>query len=329
MYVFGALGLALLAVLLVRSDVGGIVQALRVAGWGLLWLVPYRALFFLLYALGWDVLLRPYSRPRGVGLPYLFWVASVREAVDRLLPVASVGGSVVGIRLLRWRGMPTIAASVSVILEIVLTLVALYAFIAVGLVLLFGSRTGAGSLDGINYAHLVLAFLCTLPVPVLTALLLRYGSLFSRLQRLLRPMFGDLVPASHAGTLDGELAAALSRGRNLFAAGALQWLAMISAAFEVWWVLRIAGHPVSAVDAIVIESMTQAARHVAFFVPGALGVQEAGLLLAGHALGVGAELALAVSMAKRLREILCGLPPLVSWQWLELRRLRGGDDRSA
>ncbi len=313
--------------LLVRSDVGGIVDALRVAGWGLLWLVPYRALFFLLYALGWQVLLRPYP-PQRVGLPYLFWITSVREAIDRLLPVASVGGSVVGIRLLRWRGVSAIPASVSVLLEIVLTLVALYAFIATGLVLLFGSRAGGTAASGVNYVHLLLAFICTLPVPVGTALLLRYGSLFSRLQRLLRPLFGDTVPASSAGALDDELRAALSRGRTLLVSGALEWLALTSASLEVWWVLRLCGHPVSVVDAVIIESMLQAARHVAFFVPGALGVQEAGLLIVGHALGVSAELALAVSMAKRLREILCGLPSLTSWQWLELRRLRGGDSQS-
>jgi hypothetical protein len=27
-------------------------------------------------------------------------------------------------------------------------------------------------------------------------------------------------------------------------------------------------------------------------------------------------------MAKRLRELLCGLPALISWQWMEVRRLR-------
>jgi hypothetical protein len=28
-------------------------------------------------------------------------------------------------------------------------------------------------------------------------------------------------------------------------------------------------------------------------------------------------------MAKRMREVLCGLPSLLSWQWMEARRLRG------
>jgi len=307
----------LMIALLVRADIGGIVLALRVAGWRLLWLVPYRAVFFLLYALGWDALLRPYNRSRQVGLPYLFWATSVREAVDRLLPVASIGGGVVGVRMLRWRNLGTVPASVSVILEILLTLAALYGFIAVGLVLLFG-RDGSSE----NYHRLLWAFLCTLPVPAVTLLLLRYGSVFSWAHRLLRPLVGERVLAEGAGALEDALRAAMARRTNLFVSGTLQWLAMMSAAFEVWLVMRLSGHPVGVDEALILESLMQAARHLAFFVPGGLGVQEAGLLLAGHAIGISAELALAVSMAKRLREVLCGLPPLASWQWMEIRRLR-------
>jgi hypothetical protein len=46
------------------------------------------------------------------------------------------------------------------------------------------------------------------------------------------------------------------------------------------------------------------------------------LVLFGHSLGISSELALAVSMTKRAREVLCGLPSLISWQWMEGRRLR-------
>jgi uncharacterized membrane protein YbhN (UPF0104 family) len=63
-------------------------------------------------------------------------------------------------------------------------------------------------------------------------------------------------------------------------------------------------------------------RHIAFMVPAGLGVQEATLILLGEVFGISGELALAVSMAKRLRELMCGLPPLLSWQWLETRRLK-------
>ncbi|MGH8230580.1 MAG: lysylphosphatidylglycerol synthase domain-containing protein [Steroidobacteraceae bacterium] len=316
-YLCGLLGLALLIVLVVRADFGAMLHSLDVAGWRLTWLVPYRASYFLLYAVGWGALLRPYNRSRQVGLAYLFWVTSVREAIDRLLPVASVGGGVVGIRLLRWRGLGVVPASVSVILEILLTLAALYAFVAVGLLLLFDF----GSVNQ-RYHHLLLVFLCTLPIPVATALLLRYGSVFSRARRWLRPLVGERVLAESATALDQELRAAMGRGTNMFISGALQWLAMTSAAFEVWLVLRLCGHPIGVAPALILESMTQAARQLAFFVPAGLGVQEAGLVLFGHALGISGELALVVSMAKRLREVLCGLPSLASWQWMEIRHLK-------
>jgi uncharacterized membrane protein YbhN (UPF0104 family) len=104
--------------------------------------------------------------------------------------------------------------------------------------------------------------------------------------------------------------------------GTLQFAAFVSGSFEIWFALRLFGHPVSVGAAIALESMTQAVRHFAFIVPAGIGVQEAGLVLFGHVLGIGSELALAVSMAKRMREVLCGLPPLLSWQWLEGRRLR-------
>ena len=104
-------------------------------------------------------------------------------------------------------------------------------------------------------------------------------------------------------------------------AGALQFVALVSAAFEIWWALRLFDHPISAASSIMLEGLTQAVRHLAFIVPAGLGVQEAALVLFGHALGIGTELALAVSAVKRLREVLCGVPPLLSWQ-LEARRLR-------
>jgi len=128
--------------------------------------------------------------------------------------------------------------------------------------------------------------------------------------------------AKSAASVDSELRAYFRRPWTLTAAGLLQFAALISGSFEVWFVLRIFGHPVSAAAALILESMSQAVRHLAFVVPAGVGVQEAGLVLFGQALGISSELALAVSMAKRIREVLCGLPSLMSWQWLEGRRLR-------
>jgi putative membrane protein len=292
-------------------------QALESAGWPLLWLIPYRAPYFLLFALGWFYLLRPYDPEGRAGLGYLFWVTSVREAIDRLLPVASVGGGVVGVRLVRWRGIAAAPISATVIVEIVLTLIGSYAFTAVGLILLLEmSPTGA------QYHRFLLVFLISLPAPATMVLLLRYGSVFARLEKFLGPLVGVSALSEGAASLDRELRACFKRWRSLLLAGLLQFAALMMGSFEVWFALRLFGHPVAAGTALILESMTQAMRHVAFVVPAGLGVQEATLVLFGHALGISSELALAVSMAKRIREVLCGLPSLLSWQWMEGRRLR-------
>jgi putative membrane protein len=316
-YIGAVLGLALLITLVVRADFAAMLQTLGSGGWALLWLVPYRALYFLLYAIGWFILLRPYDRERHAGLGYVFWVTTVREAVDRLLPVASVGGGVVGVRLMRWRGLAAASVGATVIVEILLTLIALYLFVALGVFLLFDYDA-----TGSQTRRVLLALLFALPVPVITALLLRYGAIFGRLQKLLRPLLGAGSLSVGAAALDFELRACFQRGWALFLTGALQLAAFLSGSFEIWLALRLFGHPVGAKAALVLESMTQAMRHLAFVVPAGLGVQEAGLVLFGHLLGISSELALAISMAKRLREVLCGVPSLVSWQWLEGRRLR-------
>jgi len=90
---------------------------------------------------------------------------------------------------------------------------------------------------------------------------------------------------------------------------------------EVWLALRFLGHPVGWIDALLLESIGQAIRGAAFAIPGSLGVQEGGYLLLAPLVGLPPEAALALSLAKRAREILLGLPGLLylhfserSWQ---------------
>jgi uncharacterized membrane protein YbhN (UPF0104 family) len=88
---------------------------------------------------------------------------------------------------------------------------------------------------------------------------------------------------------------------------------LVAGCSETWFALRWLGHPVGFSDALVLESLTQAAKSVFFMVPSALGVQEAGLIGVGLLLGLGPDVALALSLAKRMREVLFGLPSLLAW----------------
>lgn len=315
-YVGALVGLALLVTLAVRIDLAAMVHALTLAGWPVLWLLPYRTLYFLPYALGWAILLRGIRGEGRVGLGYLFWVTTVREAIDRLLPVASVGGGVIGVRLLRWRGLPLAEVSASIVVEILLTLFAMYLFFVLGVVLLFHRGVSVQ-----EHPDLLLALLLSLPVPVVTAWLLRYGFVFERVHSFVLALVGSSPLADGVASLDRAIRSSLRRHRALLGTGLLQFSALLSGSFEIWFALRLFGHPVDCRAAIVLESLTQAVRHIAFVIPGGLGVQEAGLVLFGRMFGIDAELALAVSMAKRVREVLWGLASLVSWQWMEGRQI--------
>jgi hypothetical protein len=70
----------------------------------------------------------------------------------------------------------------------------------------------------------------------------------------------------------------------------------------------------------------QAVRSAAFAVPGALGVQEGGLIALCAVFGIPAQSALALSLIKRVADLAVGAPGLLVWQALEGRRLFGRDD---
>jgi uncharacterized membrane protein YbhN (UPF0104 family) len=81
------------------------------------------------------------------------------------------------------------------------------------------------------------------------------------------------------------------------------------------------GQPVTVVDALIIESLGMAIRTAAFPIPGALGVQEGGLIVLGGLLGIDPAVALALALIKRVRELAWGVPGVVLWQAGEGRRL--------
>jgi uncharacterized membrane protein YbhN (UPF0104 family) len=56
-------------------------------------------------------------------------------------------------------------------------------------------------------------------------------------------------------------------------------------------------------------------------VPGALGVLEGGIVVFGALFGLPADMALAISLSKRVRELALGLPGLMAWQWVEGQNL--------
>jgi len=88
----------------------------------------------------------------------------------------------------------------------------------------------------------------------------------------------------------------------------------------VWLGFRLIGARLDLGAALAIESLVYAIRSVAVFIPNALGVQEGAYVILGPLFGVGADMALAMSVLKRARDIAIGVPVLLLWQGAEGRR---------
>jgi putative membrane protein len=93
----------------------------------------------------------------------------------------------------------------------------------------------------------------------------------------------------------------------------------IGTAIGSWIALLMMGANISVWSALAIESLIFTLRSVAFAIPGALGVQEAAYALAAPLFGLTPETALALSLAKRARDVSLGLPILLAWQFGEAR----------
>jgi putative membrane protein len=319
--VVGMFGLLLMIGLIAHEGARAILALLSQAGWVLLWLVPLHLLPLLLDVMGWRTLLWRADPARRAGLVALFSFAAVREAVNRLLPVANVGGEIIGIRLLVLRGVPGAGAAASVIVETVLAMLSQCIFAALGLLCLL-RVTAAQAWTG----NILLMLAATLPVIVALLLLLRYGSVFERcgrwIERLLAKDSQWRPLLAHSSDLDQAIRLLYQSRARLLAATAWQLSGYVVATLETWLALRWLGHPVTLGNALALESVAQAVRNFVFVVPAGVGVQEAGLIALGALLGVSGSAAVALSLAKRLREILFGLPALLGWEWFEVWRAR-------
>jgi len=312
-----AAGLALLIALVAWEGWQDVLRAFARAGWPLLLLVPLRIVTLALDAWAWRILLLPLAPVRPPGLAFLLWVASVREAVNRLLPVAGVGGEVVGLRLARTRIPDTAGVAASLVVEVLLTIAVLYLFGGVGVVLMAHIAAGMGEVWTI-----AASLLLSLPLPLLAWWLLRHGTAFQRIEHWAARLLGPRAAALDGAALDAALTRLSGQHGRLLRALGWQLLGYAAGSVETWYALRLLGHPVDVTTAIAIEALTQAVRHAGFLVPAGLGVQEAATVLFGHLAGVGGDVALSLALAKRMREVVLGVPALLSWHWYEAVTVR-------
>lgn len=307
------LGIVAVAALVAWWDVRSVGEAIVSAGWGVALVIVVRMAVVAGAGLGWHALFPANLRPR---LSTCVLIRFVREGVNTLLPLAGVGGDLIAARLFTFFNGAGTTAAASVIVDLMVQAGTQFVFALIGLAVLV-------ALGGDETMVRIVAIGLTLATPALFGFYLvqRRGG-----HRLVHGILSRLAGDRQWRAL-GAVDTLFERLRSFYAdRAALIWGAGVHLAvwfigvLEVWVALSFMGHPLSLAEALVIESLVQAVRSAAFTIPGGLGVQEGGLIALCAIFGVPAETALALSLIKRVADLVVGAPGLVAWQALEGRR---------
>jgi putative membrane protein len=239
-----------------------------------------------------------------------------RDSASELLPFSQVGGFVVGARLLTLLGVPLAVAVASVVVDLTLEVLSQVAYTALGLGIFSNQRPDS---------HLIAWASCGLFLALLAIvgfiIVQRHG--LGRLERIATEFENCWVRSLslQSGSLHHAIQKIYRRVGALCAVCAFHLVAWVASSVEAWFALVLMGRGLSIGSVIAIESLLYAIRSAAFAVPNALGVQEGAYVLLGVTFGLEPDTALALSLVKRTRDLVIGVPTLIAWQMLESRCL--------
>ena len=282
-------------------------------------IVGWQLVLFVVLGLAWDAIVPPREGRR----PWVFvWGRMVRDASANCLPFSQVGGFVFGTRAATLHGVTWSLATASTVVDVTAEFLAQLAFTGIGLGILL-ARAPHSSLAVPLEVGLGLAVMAGVAL-----IWLQQGAapLFAKLgQRIAGRWFTDAQ--DRVQVLQAELSLIYGHGWRLalgFTGHLMGWLGTGVAG---WITYRALGVPIDFDDALAIEALLSAAAAAAFLVPVNAGVQEAGYAGLGAIFGVPPELSLGVSLIRRARDLVVGVPILLLWQLVEVRRLRAASGR--
>ena len=308
------IGIAALVAVTTWSGLDAVGHAAASVGWGIFLVVMVRGVTVSMAGMGWCLLFPLKTRPQ---LRTCVSLRFIREAINVLLPMAQIGGDVIGTGVLTLYGVPAALGVASVIVDVLLQAATQFLFAIIGLLALV--TLGADA---------TLAWEATFGLGLGGLLLASFYLAQGRGgQRILHFALDRLTSDRKwpvLGTIDAvyrNLAMIYAVRSNLVASIVVHMAGWLFGVAEVLIVFAFIGNPISLTEALVIESLLHAIRGAAFAIPSALGAQEGGLVLLCAVFGIPTEQAVALSLVKRAADLALGVPGLVGWQLLEWERL--------
>jgi putative membrane protein len=308
------IGFAILVYLVMTNGGAAIETAIASAGFGILWVVAAHFPQSLFSSLGWRAVVT--SEPVPPASTFI-GLRLIRESINALLPVGQVGGEFVNVRLLGQKGVALSGAGASVAVDKTLEIVSQIIFTLLGMALLMLDPAQVRMIHWIGGGLLA-------AVALIGAFIVaqRFG-LFRLLEEgiLALARKQQWKGAEGLAGLHEEIVGLYRSPRRLVWGTLLHLVSWILGGVEIWAALHVVGIDVDPRGALIIESLGQAFKSIGFAIPGALGVQEGGLILACGLVGVNPQGAIELSLLKRIRELTLGVPGLLAWQWIEGKRL--------
>jgi putative membrane protein len=292
------LGLALFAWFVQRAGVGEIARAFANLGWlAPVVLLPF-GLVYLLDTLGWRFAFGDEGVP-GVGFGTLARIRWAGESINTVLPSAYIGGEAVKVQLLHKRGVPRVNSASSAVAGKTAQVVAQVMFIAAGAI------AGVAILPPESPARAGMLTITALAAVIVALLIwLQQRGMFRTLSAIL-PVRALTKRAESLRRLDDRIFEFYRKDRLHFLLSTAAYFAgWIADTLEILLVSHLLGMPIDFSQALAVEAFISVAKALGIFVPGALGVQESGIVFLCYLFGLPPALGVSYAIIRRGREVM-------------------------
>lgn len=242
------------------------------------------------------------------------WARMARDAASNLLPFSELGGILVGVRTLTGAGVAAPRVYGSFVVDLTTEMASQLVYTLFSLLAIAPLLSGAG---GAGLRPAIIGG---------TVVMFGFILLFFKMQRVVialavRIAARFLPEATVLSEVQAELSRIYALRGHVLAAFAFNLAAWISSGVGAWFVLKLMGSDIALWKVLSLEGLIFTLRSIAFIIPGAIGVQEIGYVFVAPLFGLAPEAALALSLAKRARDLVMGASTLLIWQVRESRAL--------
>ncbi len=309
------LGLSIFVLLILWQGIDDLFHLLATSGYELLILPIVWSPCLLAATVSWCMLFPKQYTPKFLTALKALWIG---RAINTLLPVATIGGEIAKARLITLWGVNGVNSSASVLVDKTVQAMAVAIWAFVGTLLLIYL-----ALDN-ELAIAAMLGITALAGGLLGFILIQHAGMVGFMAKVV----GKFVSTDSWETITNNAREVDAIVRDIYSdyhciiiSTLWRTFGLVLQTSEVWLACCLLGFPISIIEALMLKSLTSTISDIAFFIPNAYGIQEGSYVVLGALLGIMPDIALAISLATRIREFLIDIPGLVVWQHFESKRL--------